>query len=85
MNIENQHIGDIFRVLGPRQQQMMLQSPDTPFMYRSEWQCGCAVDYIDAGVGPFHWARCAEHHDYGQARARGAGSKRSGSIASSGN
>jgi hypothetical protein len=85
MNIENQQIGDIFRALGSRQQKTMLQSTDTPFMYRSTWACGCAVDYIDAGVGPFHWARCAEHHDHGNARSRRAGSKRSDSTPSSGN
>jgi len=61
MSIGNQHIGDIFRVLGTRRHRTALASPNTPFMYRSTWQCGCAVDYIDDSVGPFQWLQCAGH------------------------
>jgi hypothetical protein len=63
MNSDNEHIDDIFRVLGPAQDRTPLESTSTPFMFRSTWQCGCAVDYIDAEVGPFAWARCARHRD----------------------
>jgi|NGEPerStandDraft_6_1074524.scaffolds.fasta_scaffold258567_1 hypothetical protein len=63
MNIGHDHIGDIFRVLGSRQQRTPLESTNTPFMFRSTWSCGCAVDYIDAEVGPFDWSRCADHRD----------------------
>jgi hypothetical protein len=82
MNIENQHVGEIFRALGSRHQQTLLQSTDTPFMYRSTWSCGCVVDYIDAGVGPCAWMRCADHRDHGEKGSRRAGFPRSDRVAS---
>jgi hypothetical protein len=63
MSNGNQRIGDIFRVLGSRQDRVLLRSTSTPFMYRSTWPCGCAVDYIDSEVGPFDWRACADHKD----------------------
>jgi hypothetical protein len=69
MSIGNQHIGDIFRVLGTRRHQTALLSPNTPFMYRSSWQCGCTIDYIDDSAGPFQWLQCADHD--GQTGAAG--------------
>jgi hypothetical protein len=83
MTNESQRIRDIFRVLGQRQQRTLLESIETPFMYRSKWQCGCAVDYIDANVGPFVWARCADHRDH-EGALRRSRSRRPGPLASPG-
>ncbi len=83
MNTGNEHIEDIFRVLGPAQDRTPLLSPNTPFIFRGTWPCGCTVDYIDAEVGPFAWVRCDRHRSRAQSAASSAAFDRDFSISNS--
>jgi hypothetical protein len=56
--------GEVVRMIGPPQNQTMMQSSGTPIMYRSYWKCGCLVDCLDPSNGvksAVQWVSCSAH------------------------
>jgi hypothetical protein len=53
---------EVLRIIGPPQNQTMMQSSGTPIVYRSYWRCGCIVDCADPySKSLTQWVSCTTH------------------------
>jgi hypothetical protein len=57
-------IEGIFRLLGSPHHRALISPVDSPYSHRSNWECGCTLDYfVDDSGGAFRWHGCIAHSE----------------------